>query len=65
MRDPNRIDRMIEILRKYWKNNPDLRLGQIIFNANYHVNHNSDCFYIEDDKLEAELVSMLNEENKG
>jgi hypothetical protein len=32
MRDPRRIDRVIELLRSYWHANPDLRLGQIIIN---------------------------------
>jgi len=32
MRDPKRIDRMLELLAKYWHAEPDLRLGQIVGN---------------------------------
>lgn len=32
MRDPARIDRMIELLRAAWHASPDLRLGQLIAN---------------------------------
>ena len=30
MRDPKRIDKIVEALRKYWVNHPDMRLGQIV-----------------------------------
>lgn len=33
MRDPIRIDEVLEVIRIYWKQNPDLRLGQIVSNA--------------------------------
>lgn len=33
MRDPDRIDTVLNKLRTFWKANPDLRLGQIISNA--------------------------------
>lgn len=49
MRDPKRIDRMLEILRKYWLANPDLRLGQIV--SNMTGSHPS-VFYIEDHDME-------------
>lgn len=48
MRDPNRIDIIIEALRKCWKKHPDQRLGQLIFNLN--KSGNRDVFYQEDDK---------------
>lgn len=32
MRDPARIDRVIELLRAAWHASPDLRLGQLISN---------------------------------
>jgi uncharacterized protein YihD (DUF1040 family) len=32
MRDPNRIDEIIDWLRQEWKANPDWRLGQLIVN---------------------------------
>ena len=33
MRDPERIDLVMGALRAYWKQNPDLRLCQIIGNC--------------------------------
>lgn len=33
MRDPERIDAVIEALRTYWRAHPDERLGQIVMNA--------------------------------
>lgn len=39
MRDPNRIPEIIQFLAQHWLENPDLRLGQIIGNAqiNYYT----------------------------
>lgn len=33
MRDPARIDTVLEQLREVWMMDPDLRLGQLIYNA--------------------------------
>lgn len=51
MRDPNRIDRMTDKLRKYWHAHPDLRLGQIVVN----LNTKPDPFYVEDDEIDRAL----------
>jgi len=48
MRNPNRIDEIIEALRECWKQNSDLRLGQLIYNLN--KSGNRDVFVPEDDK---------------
>ena len=34
-RDPARIDEIMDLLRTAWKNNPDLRLCQLISNCAY------------------------------
>lgn len=47
MRDPQRIDNILERLKTVWKDNPDLRLGQLLLDA---VNANR-LFYIEDETL--------------
>jgi uncharacterized protein YihD (DUF1040 family) len=52
MRDPERIDRMIELIRGIWHTQPDTRLTQLIMNA---LNMNSDPYYVEDDLLEERL----------
>jgi uncharacterized protein YihD (DUF1040 family) len=55
MRDPNRIDVILNRVRLVWKRYPDLRLAQIIVNAakmtEYQDGSQSRIFYIEDDDL--------------
>lgn len=41
-RDPERIPKILAVLGELWSENPDLRLGQIISNADI-------TFYTEDD----------------
>jgi uncharacterized protein YihD (DUF1040 family) len=52
MRDPKRINRIIERIRGIWVTQPDTRLTQLIMNA---LNMNSDPYYVEDDLLEERL----------
>jgi hypothetical protein len=47
MRNPERIDKVINQIRDIWKCVPDLRLGQLILN----VISDTDLYYIEDDVL--------------
>ena len=47
MRDPGRIKRILAALRAVWKENPDMRFGQLICNA---VREDM-LYYIEDDTL--------------
>lgn len=49
MRDSNRIEIILDKLKIYWLEHPDLRLGQIISNFGYEVRGDNDPFYIEDD----------------
>jgi uncharacterized protein YihD (DUF1040 family) len=51
MRNPERIDRILDNIREIWKQNPDLRLMQLLLN----INLSADPYYIEDDILEKEL----------
>lgn len=53
MRDPARINRIIERLRRYWLANPDLRLTQIVVNAVGPSDPAPHIFYVEDDVVEA------------
>ena len=46
MRDPKRIDAMLEVLRAIWTRHPDLRLGQIIMIAG-----EKSVFYCPDDEM--------------
>lgn len=52
MRDPNRIDHVLEVLARYWKANPDARLSQIIANATAAGTRSRvDPYYVEDDTV--------------
>lgn len=68
MRDPNRIEPIIKLIKEVWYTYPDLRLTQLIMNA---LKMNSDPYYIEDEKLyEAlkeykELTRRENFDNKS
>ena len=53
MRDPRRIDEVLNIIKIYWEQHPDLRLCQLLSNiavSNGWVEGN-DLFYLEDDQL--------------
>jgi len=47
MRDTDRIDSLLERLAIIWKQNPDLRLGQLVDCGAI----GKDVFYVEDDEL--------------
>lgn len=51
MRDPARIDKIIERLRALWYMNPDSRLGQLVFNVAARARPGKDIFFIEDDVM--------------
>lgn len=63
MRDPARIDRVLEKLSAYWRTRYDLRLGQIVANLTQTTQASgradedlgTDIFYVEDDVIEAAL----------
>jgi len=59
-RNPERIDEVIEEVKKYWKENPDLRLGQLIFILSSKHNNIDDPFYMEDDELLQTLKNINN-----
>lgn len=59
MRDPNRIDKILEVLGDVWKIVPDWRFGQLISNLQYFYNSkDGDCFFVEDDKMYEFLKSL-------
>jgi uncharacterized protein YihD (DUF1040 family) len=60
MRDPASIDEVLELLREVWTLEPDLRLGQLIYNAaRIREPGLSDVFSIEDSSLYKGLVLYL------
>lgn len=56
MRDPNRIDTILSLIRNIWYSKPDLRLTQLIMNA---LKMNQDPYYVEDERLEKALREYL------
>ena len=67
MRDINRIEPMLELVRKLWIAYPDLRLGQLIYCAAIKYCAagiagwgSKDIFHIEDDQL-AHGIKLLKE----
>lgn len=51
MRDKNRIPKILNKLEQIWKENPDLRLGQIITIATRPKNACPEVFFIEDEDI--------------
>lgn len=47
MRNPDRIEPMLNIIKDVWKKNPDLRFGQLVYILFYGFE--SDMFNVEDD----------------
>ena len=69
-RDPQRIERMLAILRDLWSTVPDWRLGQLIVNASEPPADQScpHVFFLEDTEMEKLLVRMrdrLRESGQG
>ena len=59
MRDPNRIDPIMEKLTVLWKLHPDWRLCQVLANIAILTGwKESDLFYFEDDELLKELNKL-------
>lgn len=52
MRDPERIERIVQGLEAYWQDNPDLRLAQIVGNIGQSSGHGTDPYYMEDARIE-------------
>lgn len=59
MRDPERIDRVIEKVRAYWKKYPDQRLGQLIMNVDRGEAGWPDIWEVEDDTFEQKIDKEL------
>lgn len=58
-RDPERIDKVLKAIGKYWKKNPDLRLMQLLTNAcRLEYPHLNDFFFVEDDVVKRAVRKM-------
>jgi uncharacterized protein YihD (DUF1040 family) len=58
MRDPERIDQVLAVVREVWHRYPDLRLGQLIVNAVQTEESCSQVYSIEDTALVRKLESL-------
>lgn len=56
MRDPERIDKFIDLLREIWHKHPDMRFSQLIGNALGF----GDNYYVEDDESYNKLDGFYN-----
>ena len=61
MRDPNRIDEVLAVLKENWEKVPDWRLGQLICNLQSAAGN--DLFYVEDDQFVELINRYFNGEN--
>lgn len=61
MRNPDRIEPLLELVKKIWKKYPDLRLTQLLSNAALSSDEwsDNDLYYLEDDKLYKALTLYL------
>lgn len=50
MRDKQRIDKILDLVRELWEKYPDQRLGQIMYNYVFD-NRMVDMFYVEDEDV--------------
>jgi hypothetical protein len=65
MRDPERIERILEKLKTVWVNQPDTRLLQLLINILTREHQRPDIskstlYFLEDGELELALDSELN-----
>ncbi len=60
MRNPERIKKLLDQLEFYWDQNPDLRLGQIIYNIAY--NEGVEVFAIEDSILFNGIIKKIRDD---
>ena len=58
-RDPNRIDRMVELLREAWHLQPDFRLTQLIMVVSDKTEVAGALWHTEDDTMEKKLQSFI------
>ena len=52
MRDPKRIDKILNLIKEIWTKYPDWRLGQLLCNTTFIEDN---IFYMEDDEVQRQL----------
>ncbi|MEK6927057.1 MAG: hypothetical protein AABX11_01355 [Nanoarchaeota archaeon] len=61
MRDEKRIKRILELIERIWKTNPDLRFGQFLINYGI-AKDDLMTWKMEDDELEEGLKKLIKNE---
>lgn len=62
MRDIDRIEPLLGLIKLLWIAYPDMRLGQLIYNAAAITGWgNKDIFYLEDDQLYRGIKELMND----
>ena len=62
MRDIDRIEPLLGLIKLLWIAYPDMRLGQLIYNAAAITGWgNKDIFYLEDDQLYKGIKELMND----
>lgn len=63
-RDPKRIDKILKTLGLIWREEPDIRFFQLIYNLELNLKNEldkDDLFYLEDDKVKEFLDKYYSE----
>ena len=50
-RDSDHFVRILEVVERVWKDNPGLRVSQLLVNAVLNAGREADIFHVEDDDL--------------
>ena len=58
-RDPQRIDRVVELLREAWHLMPDFRLTQLVMVVSDKPQDAGALWYVEDDGMEQQLRAFI------
>ena len=58
-RDPNRIDRVAELLRETWHLQPDFRLPQLVIVVSDKPQDAGALWHVEDDTIENKLRAFI------
>ncbi len=59
MRDPNRIDKVTELLREAWHLQPDFRLTQLVMVVSDKPQDPGALWHVEDDTMEQRLRAFV------
>ena len=62
MRDPQRIDKILNMIATLWRRNQDQRLGQLLYN---YAGFKDTDYNTEDDKIEEKLREAISNIKRG